>query len=180
MPAAQIRKSVRARNPSTHETMKAAILAEQEDGLQISHSIHKGRGVIATAKFLRGSFLIEYAGELITNSEAIQREQGYALDPTVGCFMFYFKFGGQNLCVDATKESGRLGRLINHDLSGNAKVEVVPIDGTPHLTLLASRDIEVGEEVLYDYGDRDPDTLLQNPWLGHIYIDIYRELSFFF
>lgn len=55
---------------------------------------------------------------------------------------------------DATNEDGRMGRLVNHARSGcaNARVELVEIDGMPHLCLFAKRSIMAGEQILFDYG----------------------------
>lgn len=69
--------------------------------------------------------------------------------------------------MDATKESGRLGRLINHSKTGNCQTKLHPIDGTPHLILVASRDIDAEEELLYDYGDRSKASVMAHPWLKY-------------
>lgn len=44
-------------------------------------------------------------------------------------------------------------------------LEVVEFDGELHLILVAKRDIDEAEELLYDYGDRTPETVARNPWL---------------
>lgn len=72
-----------------------------------------------------------------------------------------------HLSVDATKETDRLGRLINHSKTGNCQTKLHDINGIPHLILVASRDIEEGEELLYDYGDRSKASLAAHPWLKH-------------
>lgn len=69
--------------------------------------------------------------------------------------------------VDATKETDRLGRLINHSKCGNCQTKLHDIDGVPHLILIASRDIKAGEELLYDYGDRSKASIEAHPWLKH-------------
>lgn len=69
--------------------------------------------------------------------------------------------------VDATRETNRLGRLINHSKCGNCQTKLHDIDGVPHLILIASRDIEAGEELLYDYGDRSRASIEAYPWLKH-------------
>lgn len=69
--------------------------------------------------------------------------------------------------VDATRETNRLGRLINHSKCGNCQTKLHDIDGVPHLILIASRDIAAGEELLYDYGDRSRASLEAYPWLKH-------------
>ncbi|VDN44137.1 unnamed protein product, partial [Dibothriocephalus latus] len=51
-------------------------------------------------------------------------------------------FSGHRYCVDATEESPRLGRLINHSrLHPNCYVKVIPIDQQPRLALFAKTDI---------------------------------------
>lgn len=67
--------------------------------------------------------------------------------------------------IDATKESGRLGRLVNHSKCGNCQTRLHAIGETPHLILVASRDIKAGEELLYDYGDRSKESITAHPWL---------------
>lgn len=67
--------------------------------------------------------------------------------------------------VDATKETARLGRLINHSKNGNCQTKLHDINGVPHLILVASRDIDEGEELLYDYGDRSKASIEAHPWL---------------
>lgn len=68
--------------------------------------------------------------------------------------------------VDATAESDRLGRLVNHSRNGNLTTKTVVIDNTPHLVLIAKEDIQPGEEVTYDYGDRSKVSLRFHPWLA--------------
>uniref|UniRef100_T1GR53 SET domain-containing protein n=1 Tax=Megaselia scalaris TaxID=36166 RepID=T1GR53_MEGSC len=33
--------------------------------------------------------------------------------------MYYFKFNNHQYCIDATAETGKLGRLVNHSRNGN-------------------------------------------------------------
>jgi histone-lysine N-methyltransferase SETD8 len=70
------------------------------------------------------------------------------------------------LCsVDATK-SGRIGRLINHSRTNpNLRTQLFVVDGMPRLGLCAVRDVEVGTELRYDYGERDPQAIRAHPWL---------------
>ena len=37
------------------------------------------------------------------------------------------------------------------------------VDNVPRLILFASRDIKTGEEILYDYGERDSEARAANP-----------------
>ncbi|CAN9513188.1 unnamed protein product [Ophioblennius macclurei] len=138
-----------------------------EDGMEVKHIEGKGRGVFAVNGFRKGDFVVEYHGDLLELTEAKKREAEYAQDPQTGCYMYYFQYQSKTYCVDATKETSRLGRLINHSKSGNCQTRLHPIDGTPHLILVASRDIEADEELLYDYGDRSKSSLTAHPWLKH-------------
>ncbi|KAL4223536.1 histone H4-K20 monomethylation [Mactra antiquata] len=137
-----------------------------EDGLKIEDIENKGRGVIATKKFLRNDFVVEYAGDLISIPEANERDTKYSKDPTKGCYMYYFQFKNKKYCIDATSESGKLGRLLNHSKThGNCHTKLVNFGDRPYLILVASRDINIGEELLYDYGDRSRAALESHPWL---------------
>ena len=69
--------------------------------------------------------------------------------------------------IDATAESGRVGRLVNHSrLHPNLQTKVVTLKDKPRLILVARRDVEEGEELLYDYGDRSKESLKAHPWLA--------------
>jgi len=69
--------------------------------------------------------------------------------------------------VDATQESGRRGRLLNHSRTNpNVKPRVVEVGGVPHLCLMASRDINTGEALEYDYGERSQLAIDSHPWLA--------------
>ena len=70
------------------------------------------------------------------------------------------------LSVDATKESGRLGRLLNHSKSAaNCATRLVNVKDRPYLILETTRDVQAGEELLYDYGERSKDIIQFHQWL---------------
>ncbi|XP_072163742.1 uncharacterized protein [Diadema setosum] len=148
------------------EALEDAILSNREDGLKVEEMIGKGRGVISTKPFKRGDFVVEYYGDLISMPEARQREAKYQGDPETGCYMYYFEHKNRSYCVDATIESGRLGRLLNHSRHGNCCTKLVDIKERPHLILVAKQDIDEGEELLYDYGDRNKESIQSHPWLA--------------
>ena len=81
----------------------------------------------------------------------------------------YTRFSLSYCCVcsiDATGESGKLGRLLNHSRTrANCVTKTIDIGDRAHLILVAGRDIEVGEELVYDYGDRSKEAIENNPWL---------------
>ncbi|MCJ8742327.1 hypothetical protein PDJAM_G00080740 [Pangasius djambal] len=136
-----------------------------ENGMMVKYIEGKGRGVFATQSFQKGQYVVEYHGDLLLKTDAKKREAVYAQDPATGCYMYYFQYLSKTYCVDATKETDRLGRLINHSKNGNCQTKLHDINGIPHLILVASRDIEEGEELLYDYGDRSKASIAAHPWL---------------
>ena len=80
--------------------------------------------------------------------------------------MYFFEFKTKKYCIDATAETGRLGRLLNHSkFKSNCHTKLYEINSKPVLAIIASRDIEVDEELTYDYGERDKFILEQHPWL---------------
>ncbi|XP_071789794.1 N-lysine methyltransferase KMT5A-like [Asterias amurensis] len=143
-----------------------AILSGLEEGVEVHDIVGKGRGVIATKVFMKGDFVVEYHGDHIDTKTARKRESEYAADPSIGCYMYYYQYNNKAYCVDATHESGRIGRLLNHSKSGNCTTKLISINSTPYLILVAAKTISVGEELVYDYGDRDKESLQSHPWLA--------------
>lgn len=165
-----VRRSVRKTKKTVLEerqrTLEEAVTMCKEEGLEIHNFEGKGRGIVARRHFGKGEFVVEYAGELIKVEEAKEREKLYAQDQNTGCYMYYFKYRNQQYCVDATPESSRLGRLVNHSRNGNLLTKTITVDNNPRLVLIAKEDIQPGEEVTYDYGDRSKESLKYHPWLA--------------
>uniref|UniRef100_A0A6P7FQ10 [histone H4]-lysine(20) N-methyltransferase n=1 Tax=Diabrotica virgifera virgifera TaxID=50390 RepID=A0A6P7FQ10_DIAVI len=166
-----VRRSVRKTTKTVLEekqrSLEFALKNEIEEGLEVRIFDGKGRGVVASKYFSRGDFVVEYSGDLIDPIEAKAREEKYARNENTGCYMYYFKYNNQQYCVDATHESGKLGRLVNHSRNGNLATKTIVIDNKPRLVLLAKDDIKCGEEILYDYGDRSKESLKHHPWLAY-------------
>jgi len=161
------RKTQEAIREEKHQLLIKLIVDETEDGLQAKRFSGKGRGVVSTKRFLKNEFVVEYAGELMMAAEARAKDAKYAKDGFVGCYMYYFSHNNQQYCVDATIETGRRGRLINHSRNGNLITKVVEVKGTPRLIFIAKRDIDINEELTYDYGDRSRESLRHHPWLAY-------------
>ena len=88
----------------------AFIETQCEDGIEARDTgTIRGRGVYTTKKFFRNDYIVEYAGELLAQNEARQRETLYGRNHKIGCYMYYFKWGEKVFCVDATEETNRLG-----------------------------------------------------------------------
>jgi len=166
----QVRRSERRIKSITKDdyqcVIKEKILTNNEDGLEVRVLEEKGRGVFSKHNILKGNIVCEYAGDLVDVKEARRREAEYELNPQLGSYMYFFEYKSKKYCVDATMESGRLGRLLNHSKTkSNVTTKLFPIRDTPHLILVAARDIEANEELLYDYGDRSKSSVESHPWL---------------
>lgn len=167
----QIRKSSR-KTKSDLEKEKRNMLEYMiknciEDGLEVRQMSEKGRGVFSCKYFKKGDFVCEYAGDMVSYQVAKKREELYAQDTSVGCYMYFFEYKTKIWCIDATEETERLGRLLNHSKTGgNCRTQLIEIDSKPHLILVAARDINPGEEMLYDYGDRNKSSIQSHPWLA--------------
>ncbi|CAH0548989.1 unnamed protein product [Brassicogethes aeneus] len=162
-----VRKTKKVVLEEKQRILEEAVRGGKQDGLKVCDFEGKGRGVIATKDFEKGDYVIEYAGELIDTLEAKKREEQYAQDQTTGCYMYYFKHNEQQYCIDATAESGKLGRLVNHSRFGNLATRTIMLGSKPRLVLIAKDDIKEGQEVLYDYGDRSKESLKHHPWLAN-------------
>ncbi|XP_066916801.1 histone-lysine N-methyltransferase set-1-like isoform X2 [Clytia hemisphaerica] len=166
----QVRRS--ERKPKKQKEREARVAVEErilnadESHLEIRVIEGKGRGVFSKNPLKRGDLVCEYAGNLISYDDARELEKQYAENPEIGCYMYYFVYEEKKYCVDATHESGRLGRLLNHSkTSANVNTRLFPIKGKPYLILVASQDIAPEEELLYDYGDRSKTAIQSHPWL---------------
>ncbi|EPR58290.1 histone lysine methyltransferase SET8 [Toxoplasma gondii TgCatPRC2] len=133
----------------------------------------KGRAVFAADTILKDDFVVEYKGELCSEREAREREQRYNRSKVpMGSFMFYFKNGSRMMAIDATDEKQDFGpaRLINHSRRNpNMTPRAITLgdfNSEPRLIFVARRNIEKGEELLVDYGERDPDVIKEHPWLN--------------
>ncbi|XP_054637986.1 uncharacterized protein LOC129185220 isoform X2 [Dunckerocampus dactyliophorus] len=105
----------------------------------------KGRGVFTQEYIEPKSFVVEYRGVLSLSKGHDDKNNNYLFD---------FKLNGQHYCIDALKEDGTLGRLVNDDhINPNCKMKKILVKGRPHLCLFALKEIFPGEEISYNYGD---------------------------
>ncbi|XP_033348280.1 N-lysine methyltransferase KMT5A-A isoform X1 [Bombus vosnesenskii] len=161
-----VRKSKKAVLEEKQRDMENKVLYQVEEGLEVRHFAGKGRGVVTTREFMKGEFVVEYIGELIDQVTAKKREKIYAQDQNTGCYMYYFQHRNHQYCVDATAETDKLGRLVNHSRNGNLIARVIEVESTPHLVLTAKENIPIGVEITYDYGDRSREAIRHHPWLA--------------
>ena len=164
-----LRFAVRRSERKTEAFLLNRLLTTTNDatlGLKVFDTGDRGRGIKTSRLFSKGDLVLEYVGELVSEEEAQSREARYRADPTIGSYMYFFEHSGKQYCVDATEESGRFGRLVNHSKkNNNCFTKIFTFQNMPRLVLVAKEDLEVGVELLYDYGERDAATLKTLPWL---------------
>ncbi|HVE48040.1 MAG TPA: SET domain-containing protein-lysine N-methyltransferase [Casimicrobiaceae bacterium] len=102
-----------------------------------------GRGVFATRKIKKGAKIIEYRGQRITWKEALKRPD---TDPDNPFHTFFFSLDDGRV-IDAGVR-GNAARWLNHSCAPNCETEE---DDDARVHIFARRDIEVGEELTYDY-----------------------------
>jgi len=115
----------------------------------------KGFGLRTPLALPTGTFVCEYAGEVLSEKEAQQRITSRA--PTASNYLIVLNEhldGGKLLrtCIDPERR-GNLGRFANHSCTPNMRMIVVRYDVgmPPHLGLFCARDVEAGEELCFDY-----------------------------
>ncbi|XP_028274353.1 uncharacterized protein LOC114449059 isoform X3 [Parambassis ranga] len=113
-----------------------------------------GRGVFAKGPISKGDFVVEYRGDMISDDESQRRRRLY--HRSCQGFMFDFNWREKIWCIDASREDGSFGRLVNDDYKHpNCKMKKIKVNEKPHLCLFALNDIKEGEEITYDYGGED-------------------------
>ena len=114
----------------------------------------------------RGSFLCEYAGELLSSSEAKHRRASAAAsDPNYLMLVNERRLGGDGdgspcslrTIIDPTLR-GNVGRFLNHSCRPNLMHQAVRTGSVvPRVAFFCLRDIAVGEELTFRYGDDGDD-----------------------
>ncbi|CAK5263718.1 unnamed protein product [Mycena citricolor] len=104
-------------------------------------------GLYAMEKISKGEMVIEYVGEVIRAQVAEKREKTYERQGIGSSYLFRID---EDLVVDATKK-GNLGRLINHSCDPNCTAKIITISGEKKIVIYAKLDIELGDEITYDY-----------------------------
>ncbi|VDK80530.1 unnamed protein product [Onchocerca ochengi] len=126
-------------------------------GLEVYRTRKYGWAVRTSSLILKGSFVCEYTGELISDSDADRRE-----DDT---YLFEIVDETSAYCIDA-KFKGNVSRFINHSCEANLVTLRVVWDANvhhlPHICFYAKRDIQQGEELTIDYGSQWWNVKLRN------------------
>ncbi|XP_047279841.1 histone-lysine N-methyltransferase EHMT1 isoform X17 [Homo sapiens] len=118
--------------------------------LQLYRTRDMGWGVRSLQDIPPGTFVCEYVGELISDSEAdVREEDSYLFDLD--------NKDGEVYCIDA-RFYGNVSRFINHHCEPNlvpVRVFMAHQDlRFPRIAFFSTRLIEAGEQLGFDYGER--------------------------
>lgn len=115
----------------------------------------KGLGLFTNNFILKGTFICEYAGELITNSQALHRHNMNQIQNKMN-FIFCLQEHVNNKTIQTfvdPSKFGNIGRYINHSCEPNTEILPVRINNPiPKLSIFSSTDILPGSEITFDYG----------------------------
>jgi uncharacterized protein len=100
-----------------------------------------GWGVFAMQPITKNTRIIDYAGELIDHKESLKRETMYLERGCIWCFTVNRRW------VRDANIGGNLARFINHACKPNCYSHIVG----KTIWIRASRNIEPGEELTYNY-----------------------------
>lgn len=108
----------------------------EHNTLRVKRGTH-GLGLFTTAPIAKGTHVIEYTGDKLTNDEAQIRGGQYL-----------FEINDQWTVDGRGREN--TARYINHSCRPNCYPEID--DAEEHIYIYAKRAIKAGEELTYDYG----------------------------
>jgi len=131
-------------------------------GVEVIKTSDRGYGVRSNRTFEANQIIVEYTGEIITQSECEKRMRTTYKKNEVCIFLdhlltiansmqcYYLMYFDQNMIIDATR--GSIARFVNHSCEPNCRMEKWTVAGKPRMALFAGdRGIMTGEELTYDY-----------------------------
>ncbi|RAL10573.1 putative histone-lysine N-methyltransferase (Ash1) [Aspergillus homomorphus CBS 101889] len=115
-------------------------------GVEVIKTDDRGYGVRSNRTFEPNQVIVEYTGEIITQTECERRMR--TVYKNNECY--YLMYFDQNMIIDATR--GSIARFVNHSCEPNCRMEKWTVAGKPRMALFAGdRGIMTGEELTYDY-----------------------------
>lgn len=114
--------------------MKNEVLEKLKQKFAVKKTSY-GRGLFAKKSIKKGAFIIEYTGEKITVEEGDRRGGKYLMTLS------------DKYTIDG-KGHENLARYINHSCEPNCFPQIVG----SRVKIYAKKNIEVGQELCYDYG----------------------------
>lgn len=111
---------------------------------EIKFNKRKGWAVHATIPLIKGEYILEYTGEVISSEHFKHRRSEMANKKN-----FYF-LQFQNKIIDAFNK-GSDARFVNHSCNPNCQIEIWTVDNQKRIGLFAIKSIKEGEEITYNY-----------------------------
>ncbi|MEN6623710.1 MAG: SET domain-containing protein-lysine N-methyltransferase [Smithella sp.] len=137
-----MKQSSKKTGQAPKETLAKSSLPTSGRRIQVRQSKIHGRGVYAIRPIKAGDTVLEYKGKIITWRKALAL---HPHDPSQPNHTFYFHLDDRHV-IDGN-QNGNWARWINHSCEPNLEAEQ---DGL-RVFLKALRDIDVGEELVFDY-----------------------------
>ena len=134
------------------------------DDVAIREAPGKGEGHFARRQIRKGEFVMDYLGEVM-NNDAVNERYGNLIEAR---YLLGLRgpLGLEETWVDAADPAqSNLGRYINHGRPASLR-KVRQRFPDRRLRFFAARDLDVGEELTFDYGD--------DYWMGSGLLDGQR------
>lgn len=140
--------------------------------LEVCSTRNKGWGVRTLEEIPRGTFVCEYAGEVISFAEAKRRQLSQTAEEMNYIIAVREHAGAGSITetfVDPTLE-GNVGRFLNHSCRPNLLMLPVRVHSViPRLALFAGHDIHAQEELTFDYsGGSRPQQPAEHTAAAHV------------
>ncbi|KAH8371333.1 hypothetical protein KR093_006987 [Drosophila rubida] len=119
---------------------------EVAPGVERFMTTDKGWGVRTKLPIAKGTYILEYVGEVVTEREFKQRMASIYLNDT----HHYCLHLDGGLVIDGQR-MGSDCRFVNHSCEPNCEMQKWSVNGLSRMVLFAKRAIEQGEELTYDY-----------------------------
>ncbi|XP_060607678.1 uncharacterized protein LOC132759835 [Ruditapes philippinarum] len=115
-------------------------------GLQKFLTKDRGFGVRTTKSIKSGDLITEYLGEVVSEQEFRRRmTEEYSQE----CHHYCLNLDSGTV-IDGYR-MGNIARFVNHSCEPNCEMQKWNVNGTYHMCLFALKDIEPGDELVYDY-----------------------------
>ncbi|XP_045885484.1 histone-lysine N-methyltransferase SETMAR [Micropterus dolomieu] len=122
--------------------------------LEVCSTKNRGWGVRALEAIPRGTFVCEYAGELISLEEARRRQLAQRSEENNYIIAVREHAGTGSITETFVDPAvvGNVGRFLNHSCQPNLFMQPVRVHSVvPRLALFAGRNIDAQEELTFDY-----------------------------
>lgn len=116
----------------------------------------KGKGLFAAEDIKKGTFICEYAGEIIPEIEAVGRFKHNKENKQMNyifCLKEHYESNTITTFIDPSY-LGNVGRYANHSCNPNCLLIPIRVENTvPKLCIFTKTNIEKNEEITFDYGE---------------------------